>query len=164
MWDDGAKALGLARGRPRRLGRLERGGSSGTTSDDEDDDDASFFAPVIPIARLRVSFYASRTQKLTARVSLSLRASLRQAKPSTPASTRPRCSSPSSTWTRIARRFWRVRAAPVSSPRRRCKTSNKQKTTRLCLVGFDRVSAPGLGRSVGQGTNVVSRIRCASSF
>ena len=34
MWDDGAKALGLARGRPRRLGRLERGGSSGTTSDD----------------------------------------------------------------------------------------------------------------------------------
>jgi len=75
MWDDGAKALGLARGRPRRLGRRERGGSSGTTSDDEDDEDASFFAPVIPIARLRVSFYASRTQKLTARVSLSSRVS-----------------------------------------------------------------------------------------
>jgi len=75
MWDDGAKALGLARGRPRRLGRLERGGSSGTTSDDEDDEDASLFAPVIPIARLRVSFYASRTQKLTARVSLSSRVS-----------------------------------------------------------------------------------------
>jgi len=50
----------------------DRRGRHRTTSDD---DDASFFAPVIPIARLRVSFYASRTQKLTARVSLSSRVS-----------------------------------------------------------------------------------------
>lgn len=55
--------------RLRRLGRLTRGESNGDDIGRKDDDDASLFVPVLPVARLHVSFYASRTRKLTIRAS-----------------------------------------------------------------------------------------------